>query len=526
MTFLAEHLDVVMLCVTFALLVCGYPVAFTLAGVALAFAFIGAEVGAFNLAFLNFIPQRLYGLMVRDVLIAVPLFVFMGLMLQRSRIAETLLEAMGRLFRTQPGGLAISVTLVGALLAAATGIVGATVVTMGLISLPVMLRHGYDPKLAAGTICASGTLGQVIPPSIVLVLLGDVLSAAHQSALLETGTFGARPVSVGDLFAGALLPGLLLVGLYLCYLLATAKLAPERCPPLPPAETDENGEPPPGLASAIVAPMILILAVLGSILGGLATPTEGAGVGAIGALLLGAWRLDHPGRLSRYAVLAGSVALIALIALAAAVDLRFGRDRTTLEAAGLALGIAFGLTGLAGIAAALWRALATGVLTPAVAETARLTTMLFTIVIGATIFTLVLRGLGGDDTIREVLEALPGDTAGAIILVMVVMFLMGFFLDFVEITLIVVPVVGPILLAAGVDPIWLGVMIAVNLQTSFLTPPFGFSLFYLRGVAPDSVGTVTIYRGALPFVGLQLVALAIVAMWPELATWLPHLLFG
>ena len=409
MTLLAEHLDVVMLCATFALLICGYPVAFTLAGVALAFAFIGAEVGVFNLAFLNFIPQRVYGLMGNDVLVAVPLFVFMGLMLQRSRIAETLLEAMGRLFRTRPGGLAISVTLVGALLAAATGIVGATVVTMGLISLPVMLRHGYDPRLAAGTICAAGTLGQVIPPSIVLVLLGNVLSDAHQKALLDTGTFGARPVSVGDLFAGALLPGLLLVGLYLCYLLATAKLAPQRCPPVPPAET-ENGEPPPGLASAIVAPMILILAVLGSILGGLATPTEGAGVGAIGALLLGAWRLDHPGRLSRYGVLAGSIALLALIALAAVVDLRLGRDRTTLEAIGLALGIALGLAGLTGIAAALWRAWATGVLTPAVAETARLTTMLFTIVIGATIFTLVLRGLGGDDTIRAVLDALPGDT--------------------------------------------------------------------------------------------------------------------
>ena len=441
-------------------LLAGFPVAFSLGGTALIFAGIGMLSGNFNEALLLGLPNRVYGIMTNETLVAVPLFVFMGVTLERARIAEELLETLSGLFGTLRGGLGISVTLVGMLLAASTGIVGATVVTMGLLSLPTMLKRGYSPEVAAGTICASGTLGQIIPPSIILVMLGDVMTTAYQQAQLEMGVFSPKTVSVGDLFAGALVPGLLLVLLYVLYILGIAFLRPDAVP----AHRRETGEAVTvaQVIKALAPPLILIFAVLGSILNGLATPTEAAGVGGMGAVLL--------------AITRGGLNLERL------------RD--------------------------IMRA------------TLRISSMVFLILIGASIFSLVFRGYGGDDGVRAVLEALPGGVIGAVIVVMVVMFLLGFVLDFIEITFVVVPIVGPVLLAMGIDPVWLGIMIAINLQTSFLTPPFGFALFYLRGVAPPSVSTAQIYRGAIPFVAIQLLALLMIAAFPDLVTWLPGRIYG
>ncbi|MFQ5642903.1 MAG: TRAP transporter large permease subunit [Thiogranum sp.] len=445
----------------FLVLLAGYPVAFSLAGTALVFAFAGQLTGTFDSSVLQALPLRLFGIMNNLTLVAVPLFVFMGVMLERSRVAESLLETMTALFGKLRGGLGISVTLVGMLLAASTGIVGATVVTMGLLSLPTMLRRGYDAKIAAGTICASGTLGQIIPPSIVLVLLGDVLSSAYQQAQLDQGIYSPKTVSVGDLFAGALIPGLLLVLLYLAYLLLVAARRPEA---MPVHHQDEATGAVTGLQAlrALAPPLLLILAVLGSILGGLATPTEAASVGAVGAMLL------------------------------AAVQRRFNIE----------------------------------VMREVVRSTLKVSSMVFLILIGASVFSLVFRGFGGDELVEELLTQLPGGVFGAMLVVMLVMFFLGFVLDFIEITFVVVPIVGPILLAMGLDPVWLGIMIAINLQTSFLTPPFGFALFYLRGVAPESVTTGDIYRGVMPFIGIQLGMLGLLAAWPALATWLPGLVYG
>jgi len=447
-----------------AALLAGYPVAFTLAGVSLMFASLAALLGAFDMGYLEALPNRVFGSMNNETLIAVPLFIFMGLVLEKARIADDLLETLGMLFGRVRGGLAVSVVVVGALLAASTGIVGATVVTMGLLSLPVMLRRGYDPRVAAGTICASGTLGQIIPPSIILVLLGDVLSSAYQQAQLRQGNFSPDTVSVGDLFVGALIPGLLLVGLYVAFVLVKAWLQPATMPALD--RRDLPVETPRQLArrllAALIVPLSLILAVLGSILAGIATPTEAAAVGAVGAVILGLLR----------------------------------------------------------------RALGMARLREVMRGTVRLTSMVFMILIGASVFSLVFRGLGGDTLVHEALTDLPGGRNGALVLVMLALFLLGFIIDFIEITYIVVPIVAPALLAMGVDPVWLGVMIAVNLQTSFLTPPFGFALFYLRGVAPAAVSTADIYRGVLPFVLLQLLMLLVLAMWPALATWLPAVVYA
>jgi len=447
-----------------AALLAGYPVAFTLAGVSLMFASLAALLGAFDMGYLEALPNRVFGSMNNETLIAVPLFIFMGLVLEKARIADDLLETLGMLFGRVRGGLAVSVVVVGALLAASTGIVGATVVTMGLLSLPVMLRRGYDPRVAAGTICASGTLGQIIPPSIILVLLGDVLSSAYQQAQLRQGNFSPDTVSVGDLFVGALIPGLLLVGLYVAFVLVKAWLQPATMPALD--RRDLPVETPRQLArrllAALIVPLSLILAVLGSILAGIATPTEAAAVGAVGAVILGLLR----------------------------------------------------------------RALGTARLREVMRGTVRLTSMVFMILIGASVFSLVFRGLGGDTLVHEALTDLPGGRNGALVLVMLALFLLGFIIDFIEITYIVVPIVAPALLAMGIDPVWLGVMIAINLQTSFLTPPFGFALFYLRGVAPAAVSTADIYRGVLPFVLLQLLMLLVLAMWPALATWLPAVVYA
>ena len=441
-------------------LLAGFPVAFTLAGVALIFAGIGTLLGSFDPDFLSAFPSRLYGIMGNQTLIAVPVFVFMGVMLERSKLADQLLREVARLMRGLPGGLAVAVMLVGALMAASTGIVGATVVTMGILSLPTMMRQGYDNQVATGTICAAGTLGQVIPPSIVLVLLGDVLANAYQQAQLKMGIFSPETVSVGELFAGALLPGLMLVGLYIIYLVVLAWRQPELMPVVE-ASTETDA----GILRTLkllAAPLLLILAVLGSILSGIATPTEAAAVGAVGAMLLAA-----------------------------------SQKKLNFETLG-----------------------------SVVRETARVSSMVFMILIAASLFSLVFRGFGGDELVQNLLTSLPGGKWTALLVVMLVMFLLGFVLDFIEITFVVVPIVGPILLAMDINPIWLGVMIAMNLQTSFLTPPFGFSLFYLRGVAPDSVATTDIYKGVLPFVLIQVLMLGILAFWPGLATWLPGVLYS
>lgn len=472
-----DYMAFYMFGVVCVVILAGFPVAFTLAGTSLAFALFGYYLEVFDEDFLMAMPNRLFGLMMNEILIAVPLFIFMGVMLEKAKVAENLLESMAALFGKLPGGLGISVTLVGMLLAASTGIVGATVVTMGLLALPSMIKRGYDPTIATGTICATGTLGQIIPPSIVLVLLGDVLSSAYQQAQLDMGIFAPETISVGDLFAGALIPGLLLVSLYLAYLIIVAIVQPHRMPSLQAHQlqlqsqnknnvNDEN-DAPQTLSNAqifkgLVPPLFLIISVLGSIIGGLATPTEAASVGAMGAILL----------------------------------------------------------------ALLQKQLSLPTLKTVSQDTTRVTSMVFMILIGASIFSLVFRGFEGDELVHELLSELPGGVFGAMIVVMIAMFLLGFVLDFIEITFVVVPIVGPALLMMGVDPVWLGIMIAINLQTSFLTPPFGFALFYMRGVAPKSITTAQIYKGVMPFIGIQLIALAAIAYWPALATWLPQVIYG
>ncbi|MCB1678610.1 MAG: TRAP transporter large permease subunit [Halioglobus sp.] len=452
---MADYIALYMFAVVCLLLMLGYPVAFTLAGTALAFATGGMLTGTFDPGFLAALPGRIFGTIGNTTLIAVPLFILMGVILEKSRVAEELLGSMAKAFGQLRGGLGISVVVVGMFLAASTGIVGATVVTMGLLSLPSMLSAGYKPSLAAGTICATGTLGQIIPPSIALVLLGDILSNAYQQAQLNMNVFNPRTVSVGDLFIGALLPGLALVALYIFYLLVYARLRPGAAPP-DNSERASVRE----ILGGLLPPLTLILLVLGSILAGAATPTEAAGIGAVGALLLAmAKRQMHARRLAQVLV-----------------------------------------------------------------QTMEVTCMVFMILIGAAVFSLVFRGFGGEELIHHFFLDLPGGTVGATLVVMAVIFALGFILDFIEITFVVVPIVGPILLGMGVDPIWLGIMIAINLQTSFLTPPFGFALFYLRGVAPQTLSTGAIYRGVIPFIIIQLIVMGVLWYWPALATWLPHLL--
>ena len=457
----SELLSLIMFGGTILALLLGFPVAMTLGGSALIFAYIGDGFGLFNSGMLNVFPLRILGIMKNEPLIAVPLFVFMGVMLEKSNIAGDLLHSMGSLFGNLRGGLGISVLLVGALMAASTGIVGATVVTMGLMSMPVMLRAGYSPKLASGLICASGTLGQIIPPSIVLIILGDILQGANEQAAFKKGVLVPEPITAIDLFAGALLPGLIMVVLYILLQIFLAIRFPKSCPAITQIDHIVEGKQAKSIYSVIIPPLILIILVLGSILAGIATPTESAAVGAVGAVLL--------------AVRRGSLSYTNLMLVSR--------------------------------------------------ETVKITSMIFMILIGASLFSLVFRGFSGDQLIEQFLANLPGGEVGAFVTVMLVMFLMGFFLDFIEIIFIMVPLVGPPLIGMGFDPIWLGIMIAVNLQTSFLTPPFGFSLFYLRGVAPPEVRTNDIYLGVLPFIGLQLFALLIFWTFPNIISWLPELLF-
>jgi tripartite ATP-independent transporter DctM subunit len=458
---MAELMPLLLFAVICLVLMAGFPVAFTLAGTSLLFAGLGVLTGTLDMAFLHALPNRVFGILSNQILIAVPLFVFMGVMLEKSRIAERLLRNMGLLFGPVRGGLGFSVVLVGMLMAASTGIIGATVVTMGLISLPTMLRQGYSPALATGNICATGTLGQIIPPSTALIILGDVLSSSYQQAQLKMGIFSPETVSVADLFVGALVPGLILVAAYLLYVGGVALFRPQAAPavadrpPLNPAFIAE-------LLKGLLPPLALIIAVLGSILTGIATPTEAAGIGAGGALLL----------------------------------------------------------------AILYREFDLQRLKEVMDATLQVTSMVFLIFIGAALFSLVFRGFGGEELVHSLFTSLPGGLFSAMLLVMLVIFLLGFILDFIEITFVVVPIVAPVLFMLGADPVWLGIMIAINLQTSFLTPPFGFALFYLRGVAPESVPTRTIYKGVIPFIIIQLIVLGLLATMPQLATWLPDQLYG
>jgi TRAP-type mannitol/chloroaromatic compound transport system permease large subunit len=498
----------------------GIPVVFILTGCAIVFAGLGVMFGAFDLFLLGALAQRVFGTMTSEVLIAIPLFIFMGMMLEKSKIAPELLEAMGRLFGSLRGGLAVSVTLVGALLAASTGIVGATVVTMGLIALPAMMRNRYQPEFACGTICAAGTLGQIIPPSTVMVILGEVLASAYQQAQLAQGKFSVETISVGQLFAGSMIPGLMLAGLYILYQVTLCWLKPEVGPAMPRASREEAGAG--QLLRALVPPILLIVAVLGSILGGIATPTEAASVGAVGATLLAGLRAGG----SPWPIYVAALAAVALVGLGSSFDMRIGRQELPLAdqlamwgAMPLGLGLAWG------IAVSLRRTFAGGTLGGVSHATMTVTAMIFATLIGATLFALVFRGLGGDEMIRTFLEGLPGGKYGALFVVMLVIFILGFPLDFVELVIIVVPIVGPVLLQMDIDPIWLGVLIALNLQTSFLTPPLGPTLFYLQGVLPAGITARQVYRGVTPFVIIQVAGLGLVVAFPALATWLPDVLF-
>ncbi|MFK7764619.1 MAG: TRAP transporter large permease subunit [Roseobacter sp.] len=512
-------LDLAMFAVLIAAILTGFPVAFSIAGVAVFFAYFGWMLGAMDISLLGAFGQRVFGLMTNQVLIAIPLFVLMGALLEKSRIAEDLLETMGRAFGQLRGGLGISVILVGALLAASTGIVGATVVAMGMIALPTMLRAGYDPRVASGIVCTAGTLGQIIPPSTLLIILADVMSNAYQQAQYEQGKFAVEALSVGQFFAAALIPGLVLVTLYLIYVLIRGVLRPQD---MPPADAGLPRATLPDMARAIFPPVLLIFAVLGSILAGLATPTEAAAVGAIGALLLaGARGVRH-----RWVVLGSVAALIVLAFAASFYPVRLQRD--DLDMTQTLVGVLYvvlALVGAIGIAAALNSVLRQGVLRDAAESSMTMTAMIFATILAAGMFSLVFIGLGGEERIAYWLENLPGGAMGALLVTMLIVFVLGFFLDFVEISVIVLPLVAPTLILLGHDPLWLGIILAINLQTSFLTPPFGFSLFYLRGAAPKEITTWHIYRGVVPFIGLQAIGVLLVIVWPQLATWLPSIMF-
>ncbi len=454
----ADILAIIMFITTLLLLLFGFPVAFTLAGSALIFAFIGDILEIFNFRMLFFFPQRIYGVMINEALVAVPLFIFMGVMLEKTNIAGKLLESIGDLFGSVKGGLGIGVVLVGMLLAASTGIVGATVVTMGMLALPSMLKAGYNEKFATGTICASGTLGQIIPPSIVLILLAEMLQGANEEAGLIKGDLAPLPVTAIDLFAGALLPGLLLVCMFIIYILILARIRPNDLP----AKTSNKNrfEILKNILLEIIPPIFLILSVLGSIFMGIATPTESASVGAVGASII--------------AMLRGELSFI------------------NIKEAAL--------------------------------TTAKMSSFVFVILIGASMFSLVFRGFGGDEMISSFLTNMPAGEYGPLLIVMVTIFLLGFFLDYIEIIFVIIPLVGPGLIANGADPLWLGILISLNLQTSFLTPPFGFSLFFLRGVAPKNIKTTDIYRGVVPYIIIQIISIILVFCFPQIATWLPRVI--
>ena len=455
-----EWLSLLLFISIIAILLLGVPVSLALAGTSLIFAVIGIFLGEFEASFLTGLPNRIYGIMTNPTLLAIPLFVFMGITLEKSKIAENLLESLSVLFSGIRGGLAIAVTLIGMLLAASTGIVGATVVTMGLLALPTMQKNNYSTELSTGIICASGTLGQIIPPSIVLVMLGDVISSSYQYTQMNLGNYSPRTVSVGDLFAGALIPGVFLVLFYISYILLISYIDPKSAPKN--KESDIGPENPKKIISSLLPPLGLMVLVLGSILLGMATPTEASGIGAFGALIISYTRKTL-------------------------------NKKIVLEISN---------------------------------STLKITGMVFFILISASVFSLVFRGFSGDELVHNFLTGLPGDKVSAMIITMIVIFILGFILDFIEITFVVIPIVAPILLGMGFDPVWLGIMIAINLQTSFLTPPFGFALFYLRGVAPDTVKTQQIYKGVIPFVFIQIIMLVVLSIYPEIVTFLPDYIYS
>ncbi|WP_347312852.1 TRAP transporter large permease [Defluviimonas sp. SAOS-178_SWC] len=454
---IGEFLSILMVLCTFAALLLGFPVAFTLGGIATIFAFIASCYDAFFWPLMSSLLSRIYGITTSDTLIAIPLFVFMGVMLEKSKIAQELLETMGQLFRQRPGGLGISVIVVGTMLAASTGIVGATVVTMGLISLPTMLRAGYNKSLAAGIICSSGALAQIVPPSTVLILLAHQLQGTYMEASMAKGNFAAVPVSTADLFAGAMVPGLLLAFCYIGVVWLYSQFRPETCPPVA-NELQESGLMLKAIKSLFL-PLLLIILVLGSILGGFATASESASVGAVGAM---------------------------------------------------------------GLAACRWR-LRLSILRDVCVATLLISTMIFVILIGATYFSLVFRGLGGEELAQDSLSLVPGGLMGATLTVLAILFLLGFFLDTFEIIFITTPIFAPVLFMLGADPIVVGVTMGLTLQTAYLTPPFGFAIFYLQGTT-DQLETTTIYRGVIPFILIQVPFIVLVVLVPELTTWLPGIL--
>ena len=520
MTGAGLWLNIGMMVALCTLILFGIPVAFVLTSCAILFGALGVIFGVFDSFLLGALAQRVFGTMTSETLIAIPLFVFMGLMLERSQIAPDLIKTMARLFGRMNGGLAISVTVVGALLGAAAGVVGATVVTMGLIALPAMMRYRYEPGFATGSICAAGTLGQIIPPATVLVILGEVLAGAWQQAQLAQGIFSVTTITVSDLYAGAMIPGLVLTALYALYQGVLCWWKPEIGPAMPAEES--VGVPLSEILGVMVAPIVLLIAILGATIVGIATPTEAAAVGAIGATLLAGLRMGNG---NPWPIHLAHAAALLLVALGWVADLRLGRAETPLWDQ-VALGCAAVLSAVIfyGIAVSLWRTLRDGVLSASCHATMSVTAMIFATLIGATLFTLVFRGLGGDEVVRAFLEMVPGGKYGALFVVMLVIFILGFPLDFVEIVIIVVPITGPVLMQMGIDPIWLGVLIAMNLQTSFLTPPLGPTLFYIQSVLPEGVTSRDVYRGITPFVIIQVIGLLLVVLFPATATWLPSVM--
>ena len=552
-------MELFFLAILIAVMVCalgsGFPVAFALPGAAIvtitlaglagvlfagdsgAFFISGSPVAWLTAGATNF--RGIYWEVERDTLIAVPLFIFMGIMLQRSKVAEDLLVTMAQLFGPVPGGLGISVVLVGALLAATTGIVGATVVAMGLISLPAMLRNNYSKPLATGTICASGTLGQIIPPSIVLIILADQLASAADQAASERAalyqelsgghampsTLGIVSASAGDMFLGAFIPGLVLVGLYMAYILATALLRPGSAPSVPFEGDSLSGRFLRKALLALVPPLVLIVAVLGSIIAGIATVNQAGAIGAVGATIMASYRLREGHGDAYYPAIMATVSLAALFILAQWFDLNIRTIESAVDAVGIGIALVAAACFFVSVGWALMRIWKIDdTLNAVMVESAKTTSMVFIILLGAAMLTAGFRAFGGEEVVKHFLTSLPGGFWSQFIMVMLVIFLLGFFLDFIEIAVVVVPIVAPILLAdpsANVTAVWLGVMIGLNMQTSFLTPPFGFALFYLRGVASKAVGTLDIYKGAVPFIALQLLGLAIVGFNPSLVNYLP-----
>tara|TARA_B100000945_G_scaffold93718_1_gene73249 strand:+ start:298 stop:1650 length:1353 start_codon:yes stop_codon:yes gene_type:complete len=450
---MTEHYLLILFIIsTFSLLLSGYPVGFVLAGTSLLFSFIASIMGVFDVSFLMAFPNRLFGIMTNQNLLAVPLFILMGMILEKTKIAENLLTAMNQIYNNTSGGYAISVVLVGALMGASTGIVGASVVTLGLLSLPVMIKNNYPKHLTCGVICASGTLGQIIPPSLVLILLADVLSSAYQQAQLNMGIFSPETVTIAELFAGAVIPGVLLPILYILYIKSFHK----------DLKITSNVKNRLSLVKSFLPPILLIFLVLGSIVLGIATPSEAASLGVFGAVFI----------------------------------------------------------------SSIQKQLNFNIINNCSKETIKLTSMIFMILIGATLFSLVFRGLNGEEVIQSILLDDSVDKFFTLLIILSLMFLLGFILDFIEIIFIIIPIFGPILFTLGFDPIWIGILIGMILQTSFLTPPFGFSIFYLRGVAPNNIDTIEIYKGVLPFVFIQLLVVFLIILIPGLATLLPSIILN